>query len=459
MIVNCASLRGSNHIDCQKPCQDSSGYWTDGSRSIIAVSDGHGEPKCSKSDRGSKFAVQVSIDLLSRMVSEKSFLRNIKENKESFMNDIKERLISGWRCVVDQDIFEDDFEEVLINRLQYFVDTNGKIIEEKINGDIDILERIKKDLEKKKELIAKTSSEKRQKEFKNQIKNAIWSLKLIKSIKDSGKLKDDICKKIDELAEKVDNFDFEIGNNTREQYGATLLVAIYLNEYIIGFQIGDGGIYEAHSDGRIDLALELDSGCSGAVTTSLCYDDLMPHFHSFCSSRKDIVALLVCTDGFTTCHDHIKIQCSIRDIISKMDVAGKWYSDTILFLSELTRKVNKDDVSVSVCSDEKVNYDLYETLCTGRIPELAHGSLTGTKGTSMSRNDCSTINGKIMEKGTYFDGGIYLDGSFENGLFKEGTVWYPYPDQDIVSSGIKIPQERGIFFKMKNGELTQDKSR
>ena len=116
MIVNCASIDGDSHIENKKSCQDSSGYWTNGNSSIIVVSDGHGGPGYRKSDLGSKIAVRTSIDILSRIITKKSFLKTIEEERHKdstieSMEDIKRDILQSWKSGVEQDIIQCIFKE------------------------------------------------------------------------------------------------------------------------------------------------------------------------------------------------------------------------------------------------------------------------------------------------------------------------------------------------------------
>ena len=432
MIVDCVSIRGKSHIENGIPCQDSSGCWSRGDSSIIAVSDGHGNPKYARSNLGSKIAVQGSIEVISNYVSKRSFKKRIVEEPDDTIIEIKKKIIDYWNNNVKADIFEkDEWTSALRATHQVIID-NKEMVDE-----INI---IKKKLKKKNNNWTITDEiDAIFDEKKSDIKQSISEGIINNEWKDELRL--DIIKKL----EGISNIKYETQINM-EQYGATLAVAVFSDNYVFGIQIGDGGIFIVHSDGRINLALKLDPRCKGNITTSLCDDDPLSVFHHFYKQKKDIVGSIVCTDGFTNCYDSSEIQCPIREIISRLDVTNKWHTSTIPELAILSEKVNKDDVSVSVCCDNDANYQLFESLCTHCIPELEHDSYF-TPHISKMRCGCIVQNNKIIEMGTLFDGFRYLEGTFENGLFKEGIIRYPLPNEMINSSGIEMP-EGGIILKI-----------
>ena len=51
---------GFSHISSKKPCQDYSLQFQNDVASVIVVSDGHGSSNFTRSDRGSKFACEVT---------------------------------------------------------------------------------------------------------------------------------------------------------------------------------------------------------------------------------------------------------------------------------------------------------------------------------------------------------------------------------------------------------------
>lgn len=61
------SVRGYSHERSGLPCQDCyAAVKKSNNYVLLAVSDGHGSPKCFRSDRGSKFAVEVAIEVIEK---------------------------------------------------------------------------------------------------------------------------------------------------------------------------------------------------------------------------------------------------------------------------------------------------------------------------------------------------------------------------------------------------------
>lgn len=77
------TARGASHVERDVPCEDASGAFTaaDGGFHIIAVADGHGDPRCFRSRTGAELAVSVAMD----------FLREVAEEKQSAADAARER--------------------------------------------------------------------------------------------------------------------------------------------------------------------------------------------------------------------------------------------------------------------------------------------------------------------------------------------------------------------------------
>jgi hypothetical protein len=57
-----ASARGERHKKSERPCEDFTVHFRDGSRSIAVVSDGHGSEACFRSERGARFACEAAVE-------------------------------------------------------------------------------------------------------------------------------------------------------------------------------------------------------------------------------------------------------------------------------------------------------------------------------------------------------------------------------------------------------------
>ena len=64
------SVCGARHLAAQAPCQDAVQFYTDERMAIVAVADGHGDPKYSASDIGAQIAVDIAVELLMELSEE-----------------------------------------------------------------------------------------------------------------------------------------------------------------------------------------------------------------------------------------------------------------------------------------------------------------------------------------------------------------------------------------------------
>lgn len=95
-----ASVVGANHIDNQKPCQDSSGIWELGEIQAVALADGHGSADCFRSEIGARLAVEVAFEQV------KNFCREVSppERFSDFgIKNFKYSLKNAWLDAIKED--------------------------------------------------------------------------------------------------------------------------------------------------------------------------------------------------------------------------------------------------------------------------------------------------------------------------------------------------------------------
>jgi len=91
-----ASVRGAAHLARGTPNQDAIGWSAGDAPSLaLAVSDGHGDERCFRSDAGSRIAVSVALAELEALRSAPTM-----DGTES----LKRRLVDGWRAGVLEDL-------------------------------------------------------------------------------------------------------------------------------------------------------------------------------------------------------------------------------------------------------------------------------------------------------------------------------------------------------------------
>ena len=134
VVAFSASARGYLHIKKDIPCQDSSGCYEDpdGRYYAIAVADGHGDPTCMRSDRGSRIVVDVALDCLHEFAD--SCLLSMQEGQyaglldellvpghsEDIVRRLSDALLARWYDAVLQDLDQEPFTDEELERAGSF---------------------------------------------------------------------------------------------------------------------------------------------------------------------------------------------------------------------------------------------------------------------------------------------------------------------------------------------------
>ena len=115
------SIQGASHIKHGKICQDFGGHYRCDEYAVAVVCDGHGSDPYFRSDRGSKFAVVVTINAVKAfMTSKKEFLDHLfasdnadiqKEYASKVIEQLIRSIISSWNDRVLEDMRENPFTE------------------------------------------------------------------------------------------------------------------------------------------------------------------------------------------------------------------------------------------------------------------------------------------------------------------------------------------------------------
>lgn len=109
---------GVSHIKSQKPCQDYVAAFENDDASVIVVSDGHGSSNFTRSDRGSRFACEVSVD------AAKEFLKELNHNdlereelRDAVVMQLCKHILLRWNSLVDEDAAENPFTEEEVEKV------------------------------------------------------------------------------------------------------------------------------------------------------------------------------------------------------------------------------------------------------------------------------------------------------------------------------------------------------
>jgi hypothetical protein len=116
-----ASCVGASHLKINKPCQDYCAHFACDDFAIAVVADGHGSDIHFRSERGSRFACEVTMDILKKYaarINEKEYdtvlapddpkyAKMQRFGQQAFTSDLTGDIVSGWRERAFNDWFSD----------------------------------------------------------------------------------------------------------------------------------------------------------------------------------------------------------------------------------------------------------------------------------------------------------------------------------------------------------------
>lgn len=117
--------RGSSHVLIDKPCQDFAMSLSSPSYAIGIVADGHGSDKYFRSERGSKFAVEVTMEILKEFLSSTNNMTCLPNG--DWQKQIAASIISHWNDRIENDKTNEPFTD---EELQALTDSDRQHIEE-----------------------------------------------------------------------------------------------------------------------------------------------------------------------------------------------------------------------------------------------------------------------------------------------------------------------------------------
>lgn len=290
-----ATETGYNHIKVvpSKACEDASGYYDDAQMHICVVADGHGSDNYPRTDRGSKFAVDASIEQIKAFVSkiynpdsenaEKSKRESIelidrllhsRIDETHLLKYLSRNILMKWREYVERDVEENPFRES--------------------------------------ELI---------------------------NVSDKYKVK--------YLSEDIAERQVE------KAYGCTLIAYVVTDKFSFGIQIGDGKCVVINQEGTVSEPIPWDENCQMNVTTSICDSDAADEFRFFVTKEKPS-AVFCGSDGIDDSYANVEEMYALYRSILKIFVehgieVGK--SEIKEYLPVLTKRGSGDDVSIALIMD------------------------------------------------------------------------------------------------------------
>jgi len=128
------TVPGASHIRAGIPNQDSILYVRESNRTlpiVLSVSDGHGSPKCFRSDRGSRFAVKKAAYLISEFLDERRGNFDTGEIENKGKEYLPQEFVKRWREAVEADLKKEPFTEKEFENLEKKSDTRArKLVED-----------------------------------------------------------------------------------------------------------------------------------------------------------------------------------------------------------------------------------------------------------------------------------------------------------------------------------------
>jgi serine/threonine protein phosphatase PrpC len=128
------TIPGASHLRAGIPNQDSILYVRESNRAlpiVLSVSDGHGSPKCFRSDRGSRFAVKKAAYLVSEFLDERRGSFDTAEIETKGKEYLPQEFVKRWREVVEADLKKEPFTEKEFENLEKKSDAKArKLVED-----------------------------------------------------------------------------------------------------------------------------------------------------------------------------------------------------------------------------------------------------------------------------------------------------------------------------------------
>ncbi len=128
------TVPGASHLRAGIPNQDSILQMRESDRTlplVVAIADGHGRPKCFRSDKGSRFVVKKSAQIVSAFLDERRGNFDLAEIESKGKDYFPQEIVKEWRKAVEIHLKNNPFTEEELKRLEEKSGANSiKLIEE-----------------------------------------------------------------------------------------------------------------------------------------------------------------------------------------------------------------------------------------------------------------------------------------------------------------------------------------
>lgn len=157
-------------------------------------------------------------------------------------------------------------------------------------------------------------------------------------------------------------------------YGATILLVIIKNNYLISLQLGDGDILSVNSNLEITNLMADDPTLIANETSSLCQDNANDNwrysFSSFNTTKDMPNLIMMCTDGYYNSYSNDKDFHKVFTDIAKMIMMNGLEvveNKLPVWLEKTTKSGSGDDISVLLIANMRSEVD---------VPKLTNNSET-----------------------------------------------------------------------------------
>jgi serine/threonine protein phosphatase PrpC len=309
------SVRGASHERSGMPNQDAIRWLPEsgaGSPMVLAVADGHGSARYSRSHIGASFAVETAARLIHEFLAGQADVVNLSLIKRAAEDWLPGALVRAWLEAVDEHIKANPFSRAELDALG---GGNGRVVAP--------------DSESSQGSIIAPGSE----------PNV-----------NSGASKLPIA------------------------YGATILAAAVAETFVLYLQLGDGEILTVTGSGEVSKPLARDDRLFANETTSLCARDAWRDFRvSFQPIPTTQPALiLLSTDGYPNSFrdesGFLQVGSDILEMIY-LEGLGEVGERLAGWLTDSTNAGSGDDVTLGIlCSAGAIKRDISPAVTEGSIP-------------------------------------------------------------------------------------------
>ncbi len=114
------TVPGASHLRAEIPNQDSILQMRESDRTlplVVSIADGHGSPKCFRSDKGSRFVVRKCVQIVSEFLDERRGKFDLAEIESKGKDYFPKEIVKEWRKAVESHLKDNPFTEDEFKRL------------------------------------------------------------------------------------------------------------------------------------------------------------------------------------------------------------------------------------------------------------------------------------------------------------------------------------------------------